>query len=85
MTTADLENYLAQNGPLAEQIEQAFANLFRHINRAAVLSAELNASWHDDPSQPDHAAHHAPPEVQYPAEVRREVLINIIKARPFTL
>ena len=82
MKTSDLEQYVKRHAPPALEIElqAAMRNLFRVVDALAIRSADLNASWHNDESQPDHSEYHAPAEIQYPLDVRREFITNQINA-----
>lgn len=48
------------------------------LDRTAYRLAKANAAWHDDPSADDHAAHHLPPEEQFPRAARDQAIIDLV-------
>ncbi len=79
MTAESLFNAAVNNPRAYQSIIGAVGMLQRAIDRTAEQVARDNAAWHDDPAADDHAEYHAPADVQFPAEVRREVIVDLVK------
>lgn len=56
----------------------AVRHLRQTIDRTAKRVAKENADWHDDPQAEDHAAFHAPADVQFPRAMRDEAIRDLV-------
>ena len=57
----------------------AIRHLRSSLHSLANRKAKENALWHDDPESDDHADFHAPAEEQFPAAMRDEVLLELVR------
>lgn len=78
MTAESLDLFIANDKPIHDSIVFAVKHLRSTVDRAAEKLAKANAEWHDDPDADDHAAWHAPADVQFPREVRDEVIRDLV-------
>ena len=77
--SGDLFNYVANTESLLNSVTFAVRHLRTQLDSAALQLAKANAEWHDDPTGEDHAAHHAPADVQFPAEVRDAAALELFR------
>lgn len=81
MKAENLFNFISNDKELWDSVVHHAHMLRSLVDRAAVQLAKENARWHDDPDADDHAEYHAPAEVQFPRDVRDEVVRDLIADR----
>lgn len=78
MTSEALIRYVMNDRKLHDSVVFAVNHLRSTMDRAAASIAKENADWHDDPDAEDHAAFHAPADVQFPRVMRAEAIRDLV-------
>lgn len=72
-----LRRVIHNNHPDFDAFSRRLDLLKETVRHVAERAAKENARWHDDPESPDHWLYHAPFEMQFPAPVQFEALVEM--------